>query len=85
MACRPNAILSTDSPIVSAQEYDVRDLSAQRGSLEVCRCCDRKVESCIGALFIVESVYSIPYCRSLFLDIYRETLTVFIMHILWIY
>ena len=58
-------------PIVCAQEYDVRDLSAQRSSLEVCRCCDRKVESCIGSLFIVESVYSIPYCRSLFVDIYR--------------
>ena len=63
--------LSTDFPIVSAQEYDVRDLSAQRSSLEVCRCCDRKVESCIGALYIVESVYSVPYCRSLFVDIYR--------------
>ena len=30
MAYRPKAILSTDFPIVSPQEYDVRDLSAQR-------------------------------------------------------
>ena len=33
MAYRPKAILSTDSPIVSAQEYDVHDLSAQQSSL----------------------------------------------------
>ena len=33
VAYRPKAILSTDSPIVSAQEYDVHDLSAQRSSL----------------------------------------------------
>ena len=51
MACRPKAILSMDSPIVSAQEYDVRDLSAQRSSLEVCRCCDRKL------------YWSVVYCR----------------------
>ena len=51
MACRPKAILSTDSPIVSAQEYDVRDLSAQRSSLKVCRCCDRKL------------YWSVVYCR----------------------
>ena len=53
MACRPKAILSTDSPIVSAQEYDVRDLSAQPSSLEVCRW-----------RVVIEKLYwSVVYCR----------------------
>ena len=71
MACRPKAILSTDSPIVSAQEYDVRDLSAQRSSLEVCRCFDRKVvlERCllskVFTVFHTAAVYSWIYTGKL--------------------
>ena len=45
-----------------------KELSPQIGGAAIV------VGSCIGASFIVESVYSIPYCHSLIVDIYTSKL-----------
>ena len=84
VAYRPKAILSTDSPSSVRRNTMSMIWVRSRVPSQVCPCCGWWVGSCIGALFIVESVYSIPYCRSLFVDIYRYTLIVLIMRIRWI-
>ena len=71
MAYRLEAILSTGFPIVSAQEYDVHDLSAQRSSLASLRCYGRKVGSCIGASLIVDKCLHYCILQQFIRDIYR--------------
>ena len=54
VACRPKAILSTDSPIVSAQEYNVRDLISLVDFLPYCR-------SLFGVLVFLFVGYNMHY------------------------
>ena len=67
VAYRPKAILSTDSPIVSAQEYDVHDLSAQRSSLASLPVLwlERCLLSKVFTVFHTAAVYSWIYSGTL--------------------
>ena len=71
MAYQPKAILSTDFPSVSAQEYDVHGLCAQRISLASLPMLLSKSLSWIGASFIVEKCLQYSILPQYNRDIYR--------------
>ena len=71
---RPKAILSTDSPIVSAQEYDVHDLSAQRSSLRKFACVVVDESEVVLERCLLSKVFIVFHTAAVYSWIYTGTL-----------